>query len=63
MTTQVTIDAFLPPEMAERMENVGVKKASLDVWSMFALAVLAGCFIGLGAYRADREYRPAIWHG
>jgi len=35
--------------MAERMENIGVKKASLDFWSMFALAVLAGSFIALGA--------------
>jgi len=35
--------------MAERMENVGVKKATMDLWSMFALAVLAGSFIGLGA--------------
>lgn len=44
-----SIDAFPPPEMAERMENVGVKKANLDFWSMFALAILAGAFIGLGA--------------
>jgi formate/nitrite transporter len=35
--------------MAERMESVGVKKATMDPWSMFALAVLAGSFIGLGA--------------
>jgi formate/nitrite transporter len=35
--------------MAERMEDVGVKKANLDFWSMFALAILAGSFIGLGA--------------
>jgi formate/nitrite transporter len=35
--------------MAERMERVGVKKATMDPWSMFALAVLAGSFIGLGA--------------
>jgi formate/nitrite transporter FocA (FNT family) len=35
--------------MAERMEEVGIKKANLDFWSMFALAVLAGAFIGLGA--------------
>jgi formate transporter len=46
---KITIDAFTPPEMAERMENVGVKKANLDFWSMFALAALAGAFIGLGA--------------
>lgn len=31
------------------MEDIGVKKANLDFWSMFALAVLAGAFIGLGA--------------
>jgi formate transporter len=47
--THITIDAVPPPEMAERMENIGVKKANLDFWSMFALAVLAGSFIGLGA--------------
>ena len=49
MSSQVTIDAHPPLEMAERMENVGVKKATMDLWSMFALAVLAGSFIGLGA--------------
>jgi len=49
VSNQITVDAFPPPEMAERMENVGVKKACLDFWSMFALAVLAGSFIGLGA--------------
>ena len=46
---EMSIDAFPPPEMAERMEDVGVKKAHLDSWSMFALAVLAGAFIALGA--------------
>lgn len=49
MSNQVSIDALSPPELAERMEDVGVKKASLDFWSMFALAALAGFFIGLGA--------------
>jgi formate transporter len=49
VSDKIAIDAFPPPEMAERMENVGVKKANLDFWSMFALAVLAGSFIGLGA--------------
>jgi formate transporter len=49
MSGPLSIDAFPPPEMAERMETLGVKKASLDFWSMFALAVLAGFFIGLGA--------------
>jgi formate transporter len=49
MPNEIRLDAFPPSEMAERAENVGVKKANLDFWSMFALAVLAGSFIGLGA--------------
>jgi len=49
MQEMIRIDAFPPPEMAERAENVGVQKANLDFWSTFALAVLAGAFIALGA--------------
>jgi formate/nitrite transporter len=49
MSEQIKLDAFLPAEMAERAEGVGVKKAKLDFWSMFILGVLAGAFIGLGA--------------
>jgi formate transporter len=49
MTDRINLDAFPPPETAERMEDIGVKKADLDSWSMFALAVLAGAFIALGA--------------
>lgn len=49
MSNQVTIDAFTPPEIAEHMENIGVKKANLDFWSMITLAILAGSFIGFGA--------------
>ena len=49
MANNLTLDAHPPLEMAERMESVGVKKATMDPWSMFALAVLAGSFIGLGA--------------
>ena len=42
-------DCYSPKEIAERVENVGVTKASLPVVSMIALGVLAGGFIGLGA--------------
>ncbi len=42
-------DAYSPKEIAERVENVGVTKANLPLLSMFALGVLAGGFIGLGA--------------
>ena len=43
------IDAWLPPEMAERAEGVGANKARLDWPTMLALAILAGAFIALGA--------------
>ena len=42
-------DSLLPVEMAARAEDVGVRKAGLDAVSLFALAVLAGAFIALGA--------------
>jgi formate transporter len=42
-------DAFSPDEIAQRVEKVGVSKASLPLVKMVALGVLAGGFIGLGA--------------
>ncbi|HEX6383838.1 MAG TPA: formate/nitrite transporter family protein, partial [Anaerolineae bacterium] len=44
-----SFDALLPPEMASKAENVGVAKANLGIFRMFALAVLAGAFIAMGA--------------
>jgi formate transporter len=41
-------DALLPPEMAARAEDVGIRKATMDAGKLFALAVLAGAFIALG---------------
>ncbi|MBI3360179.1 MAG: formate/nitrite transporter family protein [Chloroflexi bacterium] len=43
------IDALLPPDMARRAEGLGARKAEMDATSTFALAVLAGAFIALGA--------------
>lgn len=43
------LDALLPPAMAEKAEQVGVKKAHAPLVVMFVLALLAGAFIGLGA--------------
>jgi formate transporter FocA len=40
---------LIPAEMAQQAERVGVRKAGLDAVSTFALAVLAGAFIALGA--------------
>ena len=42
------LDALLPPEMARRAEEIGVKKVSMDALGQFALAVLAGAFIAIG---------------
>jgi formate transporter FocA len=45
----LSVDAFIPPEMALKAEQVGVKKAAMGWRNMFALAILAGAFIALGA--------------
>ncbi len=45
----IHIDSLLPHEMAERAEQVGVRKAGMPGLKMFMLAVLAGAFIALGA--------------
>jgi formate transporter len=49
MANEIQIDAFPPAKMASRMEEVGIKKATLQTGTMFALAMLAGAFIGCGA--------------
>ncbi len=53
MTNEFHIDALLPADMATKAEAIGVKKANLDLLSMFALALLAGAFIALGAIFAS----------
>ena len=45
----ISIDALIPPEMALKAEEVGIKKANMGWRTMFALAMLAGAFIALGA--------------
>jgi formate transporter FocA len=43
------LDALLPPAMAGKAADVGAAKAGMAFVPMFALAVLAGAFIALGA--------------
>ena len=43
------IDPYAPAEMAQRAQTIGVAKANLDSWSTFALGILAGAFIAVGA--------------
>jgi formate transporter len=49
MSDQFSFDALLPPAMAAKAEDLGVKKAVLPTVNMFILGVLAGAFIGIGA--------------
>ena len=43
------LDAYAPSQIAMRVREVGVTKATMPVLTMFALAILAGSFIALGA--------------
>jgi formate/nitrite transporter len=47
--TSAGLDALPPVEMARKAEQVGVVKAGMSTASTFALSVLAGAFIALGA--------------
>jgi formate transporter len=49
MNKEVGFDALLPPQVAEKAVEVGVKKAQSDVLSTLGLSVLAGAFIAVGA--------------
>jgi len=49
MSADIQIDAFPPPKMASRMEDVGINKAKMKFATQAALAILAGAFIGTGA--------------
>jgi formate/nitrite transporter len=42
-------NAFAPQEIAERVQQIGVKKARLPLLSQLILSVLGGAFIGMGA--------------
>lgn len=46
---ELHIDALIPPEMAHKVESVGVSKAQLETGKLLALSVLAGAFIAFGA--------------
>jgi len=49
MAGEFQIDALLPVDMAAKAEQLGVRKVNLKWVNMFALAILAGAFIALGA--------------
>ncbi len=43
-------DVSPPPEIARKVERLGVAKAKIDTLTLAVLAVLAGAFISLGAF-------------
>lgn len=55
-----TVDALLPSEMALRAEKIGVSKAHMAPFTMWALGVLAGIFIALGAVFATTVTAPTM---
>ena len=70
MTASSPLDALLPPEMAQRAEEIGAAKVAMDRGRLLALAVLAGAFIAFGGIfstvavagvRARRGVRSACW--
>ena len=54
----ISFDALMPKDMAVKAENIGIVKAGLGGYRMFALAVLAGAFIAMGA-----NYATTVWAG
>ena len=52
-------DAYAPAEVAIRVRDIGVAKARAPLFTLLALAVLAGAFISLGAL----FYTISITHG
>jgi formate transporter len=59
----VTIDTIMPPDMAARAEESGVRRASTDLLTVLVLSVLAGAFISFGAIFAttvSAETLPVI---
>ncbi len=49
MEPENQFDLFLPPVMAVKAEELGVRKANMPFTKLFPLGVLAGAFISLGA--------------
>ncbi|MGY8990508.1 MAG: formate transporter FocA, partial [Rhodospirillales bacterium] len=49
MNAKNPYDAYTPAEIADHIENIGVRKVNLPDMKILVLAILAGAFIALGA--------------
>src|SRR5437870_1952814 len=45
----ISFEAILPPAMARRAEESGIKRIAMDPLTLFVLSILAGAFIAFGA--------------
>lgn len=57
-----SLDALLPPAMAEKAEQIGIAKVHMSATRTFVLAVLAGAFIALGAMFSTIVGAGAVGH-
>ncbi len=55
---EFSLDALLPIDIASKAESIGIKKAHMDVWTVFVLAILAGAFIAIGSM-----FATTVWAG
>jgi formate transporter len=57
----VELETILPAGMAQRAVDTGVKRVTLDFWTLLSLSVLAGAFISFGAVFATTVSAGAAW--
>lgn len=48
MSKVPSYDALLPAQVVERLENIGVAKTQIPLFSLVLLGMMAGAFIGFG---------------
>lgn len=57
-----SLDPLLPDAIALAAEELGVKKAKLNQWELFGLAILGGAFVALGGLFATVTISGAAGH-
>jgi formate transporter FocA len=50
MSNDAMNSALVPAEMAQKAEEIGIKKANSSAFNLFSLGVLAGAFVAIGAF-------------
>lgn len=58
----IDIDAYSPPQIADKIDRIALVKAKLSVAQTFALGVLAGLYIGIGAQFATLVISDSTLH-